>query len=270
VLYDRLLAIAPSPVVALHRAVGVAELVGEGPALDLVDAIALPAYATLHAVRTDLLSRLGRNAEAAAEYEAAPALTDNDVERRFLGSRVLACAGSADRAPQTAREPPASADGSREVREEDSALVRQAGRLVVPAARHGGELLLILLAVVGAEQQLAAAQFHSDVCLRSAAVAAVERGQFVGGSVKGVCGGVRHVLLLLVRCVTEFNNESTGLFRFLPTITPFRCARSRSLHDHGGFGTSPSGGCVPGGCTGPMPELCGRAAREQDGVGGGT
>ncbi|HEY8589821.1 MAG TPA: DUF6596 domain-containing protein [Naasia sp.] len=87
VLYDRLLALQPSPVVELNRAVAVAELVGAEPALALVDALRLPAYPTFHSVRADLLRRVGRPAEAAAEYEAALALTDNAVERRFLRQR---------------------------------------------------------------------------------------------------------------------------------------------------------------------------------------
>jgi RNA polymerase sigma-70 factor, ECF subfamily len=83
-LYDQLLAIAPGPVVALNRAVVVAEIQGPAAALALVDGLDLADYYLLHAVRADLLRRLGRNAEAAAEYEAAMAGTQNAAERDFL------------------------------------------------------------------------------------------------------------------------------------------------------------------------------------------
>jgi RNA polymerase sigma-70 factor, ECF subfamily len=83
-LYDQLLAIAPGPVVALNRAVVVAEIQGPAAALALVDSLDLADYYLLHAVRADLLRRLGRNAEAAAEYEAAMAGTQNAAERDFL------------------------------------------------------------------------------------------------------------------------------------------------------------------------------------------
>ena len=83
-LYDQLLAIAPGPVVALNRAVVVAEIQGPAAALTLVDGLDLTDYYLLHAVRADLLRRLGRNAEAAAEYEAAMAGTQNAAERDFL------------------------------------------------------------------------------------------------------------------------------------------------------------------------------------------
>ena len=83
-LYDQLLAIAPGPVVALNRAVVVAEIQGPAAALALVDGLDLADYYLLHAVRADLLRRLGRDAEAAAEYEAAMAGTQNAAERDFL------------------------------------------------------------------------------------------------------------------------------------------------------------------------------------------
>jgi RNA polymerase sigma-70 factor (ECF subfamily) len=84
-LYDQLLAIAPSPVVALNRAVAVAENDGPGTALALVDALALDDYYLFHAIRADLLRRLGRDADAA--YAAAIARTDNARERAFLERR---------------------------------------------------------------------------------------------------------------------------------------------------------------------------------------
>jgi RNA polymerase sigma-70 factor, ECF subfamily len=83
-LYDQLMAIAPSPVVALNRAVAVAEVEGPETALALVDELDLDGYHLFHAIRADLLRRLGREPEAAAAYEAAIGLTDNAAERAFL------------------------------------------------------------------------------------------------------------------------------------------------------------------------------------------
>jgi RNA polymerase sigma-70 factor, ECF subfamily len=83
-LYDQLLALAPTPVAALNRAVALAELDGPAPALAVVDELPLDGYGVFHAVRADLLRRLGRDAEAAAEYEAAMAATENIAERDWL------------------------------------------------------------------------------------------------------------------------------------------------------------------------------------------
>jgi RNA polymerase sigma-70 factor (ECF subfamily) len=83
-LYDHLLTLAPSPVVALHRAVAVAEIDGPDAALTLVDGLDLDRYHLFHAIRADLLRRLGRNTEAALAYEAAIARTHNATERDFL------------------------------------------------------------------------------------------------------------------------------------------------------------------------------------------
>jgi RNA polymerase sigma-70 factor, ECF subfamily len=93
-LYDQLLAVAPSPVVALNRAVAVAEVEGPAPALALVDGLGeaasrgagpgLAGYHVFHAIRADLLRRLGRDAEAAAAYDAALARTGNAAEQDFL------------------------------------------------------------------------------------------------------------------------------------------------------------------------------------------
>jgi RNA polymerase sigma-70 factor (ECF subfamily) len=83
-LYDQLLALAPTPVVALNRAVAVAEVAGADAALTLVDQLDLDGYYLLHAVRAGLLRRLGRPAEAAAAYDAALARTANEAEREFL------------------------------------------------------------------------------------------------------------------------------------------------------------------------------------------
>jgi RNA polymerase sigma-70 factor, ECF subfamily len=83
-LYDQLMAIAPSPVVALNRAVAVAEVEGPEAALALVDEVDLEGYHLFHAIRADLLRRLGREVEAATAYETAIALTENAAERAFL------------------------------------------------------------------------------------------------------------------------------------------------------------------------------------------
>ena len=86
-LYDQLQALTPSPVVALNRAVAVAEVSGPEAALALVDDLDLAGYHLFHAIRADLLRRLGRDAEAALAYEAAIASTDNAAERAFLQRR---------------------------------------------------------------------------------------------------------------------------------------------------------------------------------------
>ncbi|MFF4255025.1 RNA polymerase sigma factor [Streptomyces sp. NPDC001663] len=88
-LYDQLMALAPSPVVALNRAVAVAEADGPRPALELVDALDLDGYHVFHAVRADLLRRLGRGTEAVRAYEAAIARTDSQAERAYLERRRL-------------------------------------------------------------------------------------------------------------------------------------------------------------------------------------
>ncbi|MGZ4735633.1 MAG: RNA polymerase sigma factor [Acidimicrobiia bacterium] len=83
-LYDQLLAIAPSPVVELNRAVALAELEGPEPALVIVDTLDLDQYHLSHAVRADLLARLGRGSEAALAYDRAIALASNTAERALL------------------------------------------------------------------------------------------------------------------------------------------------------------------------------------------
>ncbi|QYN37514.1 RNA polymerase sigma factor [Pseudonocardia sp. DSM 110487] len=83
-LYDQLLAVAPSPVVALHRAVAVAEVDGPEAGLELVDALDLGEHHLFHAIRADLLRRTGRAAEAGAAYDAAIAGVANAAERAFL------------------------------------------------------------------------------------------------------------------------------------------------------------------------------------------
>jgi len=83
-LYDQLAALAPSPVVALNRAVAVAEVEGPQAALALVDGLSLRDYYLFHAIRADLLRRLGRGGEAALAYDAAIAHAGNAAERDFL------------------------------------------------------------------------------------------------------------------------------------------------------------------------------------------
>jgi RNA polymerase sigma-70 factor, ECF subfamily len=84
VLYDQLLALTPTPVVALNRAIAIGEVQGPAAALALVDELALDTYHPFHATRADLLRRLGRNREAAAAYERAAAMAPTDAERDFL------------------------------------------------------------------------------------------------------------------------------------------------------------------------------------------
>ncbi|MFE1835379.1 RNA polymerase sigma factor [Streptomyces sviceus] len=86
-LYDQLMAVTPSPVVALNRAVAVAETEGPARALAQVDALDLDGYHVLHAVRADLLRRLGRDTEAADAYAKAAELTENPAERAYLEHR---------------------------------------------------------------------------------------------------------------------------------------------------------------------------------------
>jgi len=83
-LYDQLMAIAPSPVVALNRAVVVAQVHGADAALRIVDGLELAHYHLYHAVRADLLRRIGRDADAAVAYQAAIAKCENLREREFL------------------------------------------------------------------------------------------------------------------------------------------------------------------------------------------
>ena len=86
-LYDQLLAVAPTPVVALNRAVAVAEVHGAAAGLALVDQLPLDRYHVFHAVRAELLRRLGRAVEAESAYTAAIARADNDAEREYLSRR---------------------------------------------------------------------------------------------------------------------------------------------------------------------------------------
>jgi RNA polymerase sigma-70 factor (ECF subfamily) len=93
-LYDQLLALTPTPVVALNRAVAVAEVEGADAGLRLVENIELGHYHLFHAVRADLLKRAGRIVDATRAYELAIARATNERERSFL-SRQLAALQSA-------------------------------------------------------------------------------------------------------------------------------------------------------------------------------
>jgi RNA polymerase sigma-70 factor (ECF subfamily) len=86
-LYDRLQRIDPGPVVALNRAVAVAEVDGPDVALAIVDRLPLSAYHAWHATRADLLRRVGRTAEAREEYDAAIGATGNAAEQAYLARR---------------------------------------------------------------------------------------------------------------------------------------------------------------------------------------
>jgi RNA polymerase sigma-70 factor (ECF subfamily) len=93
-LYGELLRVWPSPVVALNRAVALAEVEGPAAALDAVEALEedgrLAGYRYLHSTKADLLQRLDRPAEAAAAYREALELAGNAAEQEFLGERLRA------------------------------------------------------------------------------------------------------------------------------------------------------------------------------------
>jgi RNA polymerase sigma-70 factor (ECF subfamily) len=93
-LYDQLGAIAASPVAALNRAVALAEVEGPQRGLAALEELPLDGYYLLHAVRADLLRRLGRTSDAVLAYDAAIARTDNAAEREFLERRRTALSGS--------------------------------------------------------------------------------------------------------------------------------------------------------------------------------
>jgi RNA polymerase sigma-70 factor (ECF subfamily) len=86
-LYDQLARLDPSPVTALNRAVAVAEVDGPAPALHLVDGLHLDGYHLFHAIRGDLLTRLGRAADARQAFQAAARLTRNEREHDYLLAR---------------------------------------------------------------------------------------------------------------------------------------------------------------------------------------
>jgi RNA polymerase sigma-70 factor (ECF subfamily) len=86
-LYDQLLRMNATPIVALNRAVAVAEVHGPAQALADIEALDLPGYHLLPATRADLLARLDRGAEARGAYDEAIELATNDTERAFLEAR---------------------------------------------------------------------------------------------------------------------------------------------------------------------------------------
>jgi predicted RNA polymerase sigma factor len=94
-LYSELARLTPSPIVELNRAVAVGMASGPAAGLALVDVLAsepaLQGYHLLPSVRGDLLSKLGRVAEARAEFERAAELARNDRERQLLMDRAAAC-----------------------------------------------------------------------------------------------------------------------------------------------------------------------------------
>jgi len=89
-LYDQLLAWTPTPVVAMNRAIALAEVKGPETALAIVDDLSLEEYHLYHATRADLLRRLGRRDDAALAYRWAAALAPTDAERGFLIARSQA------------------------------------------------------------------------------------------------------------------------------------------------------------------------------------
>jgi RNA polymerase sigma-70 factor (ECF subfamily) len=86
-LYDQLIEVAPTPIVALNRCVAVAEVHGPARALELADELSLDDYHLFHSTRADLLRRIGRRDDAMAAYDAAIARTANRAERSFLQQR---------------------------------------------------------------------------------------------------------------------------------------------------------------------------------------
>ena len=94
-LYNQLMILAPSPIVAINRAVAVAEVEGPDAALNLLDDLDFDSYYMFHAVRAQMLRRLDRNKEATTAYDAAITRTDNVAEREFLQRRRAEVSGIA-------------------------------------------------------------------------------------------------------------------------------------------------------------------------------
>ena len=87
-LYDQLMHVAPSPVVAMNRAIAIAELDGPDVGLAALEGLSLDHYQPFQSTRADLLRRAGRTADAGEAYRAALAMTTNEAERRFLERRL--------------------------------------------------------------------------------------------------------------------------------------------------------------------------------------
>jgi predicted RNA polymerase sigma factor len=98
-LYEALAVLTPSPIVELNRAVAVAMAVGPGAGLEIIDTLisepSMKGYHLLPGVRGDLLKKLGRFAEARAEFERAAMLTRNARERELMLERAHACTDGA-------------------------------------------------------------------------------------------------------------------------------------------------------------------------------
>jgi RNA polymerase sigma-70 factor (ECF subfamily) len=100
-LYNHLYALAPTPVVAMNRAIAVAEVDGPEPGLEALDSLPLENYYLFHATRADLLERLGRYEESEVAYERAITLTANPAEQRLLRGRRAAMVGRATSGDQS-------------------------------------------------------------------------------------------------------------------------------------------------------------------------
>lgn len=98
-LYDQLLVLTPTPVVALNRAIAVAEVAGPAAGLALVEEVGLENYYLFHAVRADLLRRLGRVTESGRAYQAAIGLAENATERAFLRGAMERVSGPGESRP---------------------------------------------------------------------------------------------------------------------------------------------------------------------------
>ncbi|TMD25651.1 MAG: RNA polymerase sigma factor [Chloroflexi bacterium] len=87
-LYDQLLALSPTPVVAMNRAIALGEIRGPEAALALLDDLDLDGYHLFHATRADMLRRIGQTEDAAVAYARAADLATSDAERAFLAGRM--------------------------------------------------------------------------------------------------------------------------------------------------------------------------------------